>query len=49
VGVNGEWRHASISTTGGHSIPSGSRLPKYILLKCEFVHYQNVYLYFSKM
>jgi hypothetical protein len=39
VGVNGEWKHASVSTTGGHSIPSGSRLPKCILLKCEFVHY----------
>jgi hypothetical protein len=38
-GVNGEWTHASVSTTGGHSILSGSRLPKYILLKCEFVHY----------
>jgi uncharacterized protein (TIGR02145 family) len=24
VGVNGEWKHASISTTGGHSIPSGA-------------------------
>ena len=33
VGVNGEWKHASISTTGGHSIPWGSRLLNYILLK----------------
>ena len=24
VGVNGEWKHASVSTTGGHSIPSGA-------------------------
>jgi uncharacterized protein (TIGR02145 family) len=24
VGVNGQWKHASISTTGGHSIPSGA-------------------------
>ena len=24
VGVNGEWKHASISTAGGHSIPSGA-------------------------
>jgi formylglycine-generating enzyme required for sulfatase activity len=24
VGVNDEWKHASISTTGGHSIPSGA-------------------------
>ena len=39
VGVNGEWKHASISTTAGHSIPWGSRLPNYILLKCKFVHY----------
>ena len=39
VGVNGEWKHASISTTGGHSIPSGAGLPKYILLKCKIVHY----------
>ena len=39
VGVNGEWKHASISTAGGHSIPWGSRLPNYILLKCKFVHY----------
>jgi hypothetical protein len=39
VGVNGEWKHASISTSGGHSIPSGAGLPNYILLKCKFVHY----------
>ncbi len=24
VGVNGEWKHASLSNTGGHSIPSGA-------------------------
>lgn len=24
VGVNGDWKHASISNTGGHSIPSGA-------------------------
>ncbi len=24
VGANGDWKHASISTTGGHSIPSGA-------------------------
>jgi len=39
VGLNGEWKHASISTTGGHSIPLGAGLPKYILLKYKFVHY----------
>jgi hypothetical protein len=39
VGVNGEWKHASISTTGGHSIRLGARLPNYILLKRKFVHY----------
>jgi hypothetical protein len=39
VGVNGEWKHASECTSGGHSILSGSRLSEYILLKYEFVHY----------